>query len=292
MDWDDYRFFEALVQQGSVRGAAQKLGVNPSTVTRRLEHLEQALGLTLFKRSGTGIEITTSGVDVAQRVERIAREIAQLKESVKGRDQRVAGLIRVAVPESLGSELLLPHITRFASLYEDIDLELLRAPREDLVKLKLDVDVLLQLTDHPDEAMVGRPYARPRLAVYAASQSEAEATSAAESWVEWVAPGDLGRSVVKVRQGWFADLPVRLRSESVAWVREAIAAGAGIGVLPCSVGDTASDLQRLDHIADQPGPALWVLSHPYARSVTRVQLFLAYLRDLLSEPDPRYFFVD
>ncbi len=57
-DWDDYRYFAAVARNGSVRGAATRLGVNASTVTRRLDALEDRLGVMLFTRSQRGLQIT------------------------------------------------------------------------------------------------------------------------------------------------------------------------------------------------------------------------------------------
>ncbi|MEM7002720.1 MAG: LysR family transcriptional regulator [Pseudomonadota bacterium] len=290
MDWDDYRFFEALVRQGSVRGAAQHLGVNPSTVTRRLEHLEDALGLILFRRAGGGLQITTEGVDVAQRVEGIALEIRRLEETVKGRDQRLAGRVRVALPELLAESVLAARLASFAELYEEIQLEL-SVPRRGSVSrakdtaMNLDVDVILEFTDQPDETMVGRPHAGMMFGVYGSSTRPEQV----EGWVEWLAGDDMGRAVQAMQQRLFPGATVRLRCERLAWVARAIEQGVGLGILPCYLGDGYAGLQRLEHIEDQMGPQLWVLSHPYARSVQRLQIFLAYLRDVLSELDTEIF---
>ena len=81
MDWDDYRYFAALAEAGSVRGAANELGVNASTVTRRLESLETALGVSLFKRTGRGLNITTEGVEVAQRLDEVAKQLRRWRQT-------------------------------------------------------------------------------------------------------------------------------------------------------------------------------------------------------------------
>ena len=60
-NWDDYRFFTTLAQSGSVRASADRLGVNASTVTRRLDGLEGRLGVKLFVRSHAGLELTADG---------------------------------------------------------------------------------------------------------------------------------------------------------------------------------------------------------------------------------------
>ena len=99
MDWDDYKYFSALAATRSVRAAAEQLGVNPSTVSRRLEHFEQRLGVQLFTRSQRGLTITPEGAEVIARVNEIAADLGNIEGKLVGQDQRLSGLVRVVIPE-------------------------------------------------------------------------------------------------------------------------------------------------------------------------------------------------
>ncbi|NKC01387.1 MAG: LysR family transcriptional regulator [Pseudomonadales bacterium] len=281
MDWDDYRYFTAVVEHGSVRGAAKRLGVNPSTVTRRLDRLEGELAVSLFIRSPNGLIITTEGVEVAQRTEQIAHQFRIMESTVKGRDQRISGRIRMAVPDVLASRILLSEFPVFTELYPDIDLELI--PGYQNIDLQsAQADIVIRATNEPPESMIGRSYGPLALAAYATPAfQEKHKNLAAAAWVDWAGDTEVARSYDRLRQEFFANVKVAIRCDQIEMQRAAIVAGIGMGVLPCFVGDIDPDLVRLTAMPVQPGPELWILTHPASRSVRRIQVFLAFLRDTL-----------
>ena len=274
MDWDDYRYFSALAQNGSVRGAAKQLAVNPSTVTRRLEHLEDDLGVALFIRTGRAMKITTEGVEVAQRVDEISRQFRLLHASVKGKDKKLAGDIRISVPDILANSFLLGDLARFLDMYEEIELTVV--PSYQPVNDELDVDVRLSVTDDPPEWMVGRRLGRIGLAAYASKSAEKDS----DTWVSWATSPALLARYTELRHEYFAHTSRVLKCDQVEMQRSALRAGMGIGILPVFVGDADPDLARLEIMPVQESPSLWVLTHPNARSTRRIQVFLEYLREI------------
>lgn len=285
MDWDDYRIFAAVVAQGSVRGAAQTLGVNASTVTRRLDQLEAKLGVSLLIRSTRGLTITTEGVDVAQRVEAIDALINQLEIEVKGRDQRMSGRIRIALPDVLATHLLLPEFAGFTALYPDINLELLPGYQHiDLESAK--VDIAIRATNDPPETMVGRRIGPIAVGAYASGASDHAGFDAARikgaAWVDWADTSEVSARYAYLRDQYFPDVKVAIRCDQIEMQRAAILANIGIGILPCFVGDADRRLVRLDVMPVEVVADLWVLTHPASRSVRRIQVLLAFLRDTLA----------
>ena len=95
LDWDDLRFYLALVRHGSLSSAAKVLHVAQSTVGRRLNSLEASLGVRLLNRTPDGYVPTLAGLDVRAQAERLEAEALALERSVGGRDTRLAGLVRV-----------------------------------------------------------------------------------------------------------------------------------------------------------------------------------------------------
>ena len=285
MDWESYRYFAAIARTGSVRGAAQVLRVNPSTVTRRLEQLESELGVTLFSRSSRGLTITTEGVEVAQHVDEAARHFGLLESSLRGRDQRLSGAIRVAVPEVLAVHFLLEDLAPFAHMYPNVELELYPAYRgSDLTRR--DVDVVIAATDTPPEMMIGRQLTRLALAAYGSRDYVEEYLSgeAVEglAWVDWAGDGEVPDHYRKLRQRYFPEVRVHLRCDNVEMHRAALVASMGLGILPVFVGDAEARLQRLDLMPVVQSPLLWILTHPEQRSVRRLQIFLEYLREVFA----------
>jgi DNA-binding transcriptional LysR family regulator len=285
MDWDDYRIFAAVVAQGSVRGAAQALGVNASTVTRRLDHLEAKLGVSLLIRSTSGLTITTEGVDVAQRVEAIDTLIHQMEIDVKGRDQRMSGRIRIALPDVLATHLLLPELTGFTDLYPDINLELL--PGYQHIDLEsAEVDIAIRATNDPPETMVGRRIGPIAVGAYALGTSEKAPIDSAEikgvAWVDWADTSEVSARYAHLRDRYFPGVKVAIRCDQIEMQRAAILADIGIGILPCFVGDADRRLVRLKAMPVEVVSDLWILTHPASRSVRRIQVLLAFLRDTLA----------
>src|SRR5215207_9914687 len=124
-DWNNLRLVLAVARLGSLKGAAQALGVNHSTAFRRLGALEEALGVRLFERLPGGVyAATTAGERTAAAAERMETETATLDRDIVGRDHRLTGQLRVTSSETLAFQLLTTHIARFRGEHPGILVEL------------------------------------------------------------------------------------------------------------------------------------------------------------------------
>jgi DNA-binding transcriptional LysR family regulator len=97
IDWDDVRYFLAVARGGSVRPATERLGVNHSTVLRRIAQLEERLGARMFEKLPSGYRLTDAGEEVLEFAEQMEASSNQLEIRVFGRDQSVRGLLRVTL---------------------------------------------------------------------------------------------------------------------------------------------------------------------------------------------------
>jgi DNA-binding transcriptional LysR family regulator len=104
-DWDDLRFFLAVARSGSLSGAARHLGVNHSTVSRRLVAFEAQLDVRLFERSAGGYEPTAMGRQLLDSAQRMEEELATLDRKLLGQDTRLSGSLRIATAD-LGAPFL------------------------------------------------------------------------------------------------------------------------------------------------------------------------------------------
>ncbi len=285
MDWDDFRYFAAVARSGSVRGAAQQLGVNPSTVTRRLEALEARLGVLLFTRSAKGLTITVEGADVIAEVDAVGAQLAAIETSLKGRDQSLSGQIRVAVPDVLAVDFLLADLAPFAAAYPDIELQIFPA-HQNLDLRHGQLDVAIRATEAPPEDMIGRPLTKVALAAYGSKQYVAEHEvmlgHQRVAWVDWAAQGEVMDLYKALREQYFADARVHISCNQVFMQHACIRAHMGLGILPCYVGDADDSLLRLPHMPVQTGPTLWLLTHPDLRSARRVQVFMEFVREVFT----------
>jgi DNA-binding transcriptional LysR family regulator len=125
IDWDDVRYFLAVAREGSVRAAAGHIGVNHSTVLRRIAQLEERLGTHRFEKLPSGYRLTVAGEEVLELANQMAASSQQLETRVFGRDQSVRGLLRVTLTPPLATHLLMPDFADFARLHPDIEMDIL-----------------------------------------------------------------------------------------------------------------------------------------------------------------------
>jgi DNA-binding transcriptional LysR family regulator len=125
IDWDDIRYFLAVARGGSVRAAAERLGVNHSTVLRRIAQLEERLGVHMFEKLPSGYRLTAAGEEVLEFAGQVEASSHELETRVFGRDEGVRGLLRVTLAPPLATHLLMPDFADFARLHPDIEMDIL-----------------------------------------------------------------------------------------------------------------------------------------------------------------------
>jgi molybdenum-dependent DNA-binding transcriptional regulator ModE len=125
IDWDDVRYFLAVARGGSVRAAAERLGVNHATVLRRIAQLEERLGVHMFEKLPSGYRLTGAGEEVLEFADQMEASSHLLETRVFGRDQSVRGLLRVTLAPPLATHLLMPDFADFARLHPDIEMAIL-----------------------------------------------------------------------------------------------------------------------------------------------------------------------
>ena len=285
MMWDDFRYFAALARTGSVRGAAQLLGVNPSTVTRRLDALETDLGVLLFTRSATGLRITQEGAQIVEPVARVDTQLRDIETQLKGLDQRLQGQLRVAMPDVLAVDFLLADLAPFTEQYPGIDLHIM--PGYQNLDLRLgETDVVIRATESPPQDMIGRALTRVALAAYGSRRYVAEhevlADSSNAAWIDWARDGEVMALYREQQQAYFPDVRVHVRCDQIFMQHACIRAHMGIGILPCFVGEQDDLLMRLPHMPVNTGPNLWLLTHPDLRGSRRVAVFMEFIREVFT----------
>src|SRR6195952_6067323 len=124
IDWDDIRYFLAVARGGSVRAAAELLGVNHSTVLRRIAQLEERLGVHMFEKLPSGYRLTATGEEVLEFADQMEASSPLLETRVFGRDQSARGLLRVTLPPFLATHLFMPDLSDFARLHPEIEIEI------------------------------------------------------------------------------------------------------------------------------------------------------------------------
>lgn len=123
-NWDDLRVFLALAREGSLTGAARRLGAGVATVSRRIERFEAALGLPLFLRHQSGYSLTDQGAALLPRAEAAEEALAGLRQEAGAQD-RIQGHVRIASIESLITPLLVRALAPLLATHPGLDVEIL-----------------------------------------------------------------------------------------------------------------------------------------------------------------------
>lgn len=235
-DWDDLRIFIAAARAGSLGGAAVRLGVDAATVGRRVARLESTLKSTLVVRSTTGLQLTAAGaqlLDMGLEAESAMEAAARVTQS-----DTLAGVVRISASEGFGVSIVAPALPALRRTSPGLRIEL-AATSGFLSPTRREVDMAITLAAPDAARLIVEPLTPYQLALYASPDHLAQ--HGAPRTVDDLAAFDIVgyiddliyapelRYLDEVRPG----LTPHVASSSIRAQKEIIAAGGGIGVLPC-----------------------------------------------------------
>lgn len=288
-NWDDLRYLLAVARHGSLSAAARALGVNHSTVLRRVTALELAMGVQLFDKLPGGYVLTAAGDEMHRVARRMEEELAAANRLLSGRDAQLRGTVRVTTVDIIALHVLPRHLAAFHDRYPDLRVDLMTAEAS-LSLTRREADVAIRSTNRPPDNLVGRAVSELAFAVYGADRYLARAGGAVEEPAahRWV---DLDESFAHTAIGlWlkrtYPEARVVQRVNSVALAVEAVRAGAGLGLLPCGLAGRDPALRRLAPPVPGIGTALWLLTHEDLRHMGRVRAFLDFMATAFAEERP------
>jgi DNA-binding transcriptional LysR family regulator len=300
IDWDDVRFFLAIHRHGTLAGAASALGLDATTVGRRLARLEQTVDARLFDRTARGYVATAAGARILPRAEAIEREMLAAVRDVEGEDHRMAGHVRMAATEMLATRFIAPHLPAFHAACPEIRLELLCAAR-DVDLGRREADIALRLArPHQDDLIVRKLFVI-ELALYAAgSYLAARGTpriGESDGFAGHRFIAFAGTRAFRRENEWIdehtAGADIALRSDSVSSIMSAAIAGVGIALLPCKVADDEAGLVRVPLPSDPTTPfvgpdprVVWQAVHRDLIGTARIRAVLDFLGRVLAVADP------
>nr|WP_246395669.1 LysR family transcriptional regulator [Gluconacetobacter tumulisoli] len=287
IDWNDVRYFLAVARGGSVRSAAGHLGVNHSTVLRRIAQLEEQLGTQLFEKRPAGYRLTAAGEEVLEFANQMETSSHQLETRVFGRDQSVRGLLRVTLPPFLATHLLMPDLADFARMYPDIEMEILPTGAvANLTNREADVAIRIVLdreTLPPN--LHGLPGPELSSAIYMSRDRLAACRAGVADPVRWIVINTDGLP------GWAREAEVRttgtpFRTPDAEAQIAATRQGIGMTKLPCFVGDADPLLARVPGTGLHGHGTLWLLTQGETRRTKRVRLFTEFVSRRLATHAP------
>jgi DNA-binding transcriptional LysR family regulator len=249
-DWNDLRHFLAVARSGSTIAAARELGVNQSTVHRRLAELERAIGGELFARTPTGYRLNDFGQSMIAQARDVEHAITMFANAARAADVRNAELIRLTCPEPIIGRITHSGLLdRFHAKYPHLKIEFVMSDRYLDLK-KGDADVALRSGDNADSDLVGRKIADSLWALYASARYIDE-HGRPERFEDLRGRAFVGfdESMSGHRSSqWLASVPearIVARNNSVLGLIYAAKSGIGLAPLPTAIGDSEPDLIRV-----------------------------------------------
>jgi len=273
MDWDDVRVLLALLRARNLHEAARRMGVDRSTISRRLASLEKKVRTPLFLRTRDGLRPNAVAERLRPHAEAMELEAAALARAAQeDGEERPAGPVRVATTELMGGFLVAAGLLDLAS--SDVVVELLAGNRQvDLLRGEADVAVRVAPVRHASLRV--RCLARVAVGLFASpSYLRTHAplgSTRALAGHEVLLPSDDLEGLPEAR--WLAarsDVRVAFRSSSMLALLAAAAAGRGLVPLPLPVGERERGLTCAVVMAEVPRRAVWLVTRAGATSPVRL----------------------
>jgi DNA-binding transcriptional LysR family regulator len=268
MEWNDLRVVLAVSREGTLSGAARRLGVTHSTVFRRLGTIEEQIEARLFERFRDGYVPTPAGETAAAAAARLEVEVLTLERRLSGQDLRPSGVVRITTTDTLGT-ILMRHLPAMRALHPEIQLE-----------IAISNAMAIRPTHEPPEILVGRRVANIAHAIYGSRAYLSRHQGKDLSDHDWIALDDalastaIGRWIHENLRG----ARTTCRVDALPALRDAALAGLGLALLPCYLGDAAPGLRRLaQKPITEPQSALWLLTHDDLRRTARIRATLDFL---------------
>jgi DNA-binding transcriptional LysR family regulator len=287
-DWNDLKTFLAVAREGSTLGAAKVLGVNQTTVARRIEALEAAVGMRLFERGQAGTRLTEAGQELMAEAEQMEKAAAGFANRVAERQRGLAGTLRITSTEIMANLGITPGLARFRELHPDLKVEV------NITDLPLDLeageaDIAIRTGVRlTDSDLVARKIAEFDFGLYASR--------------DYLLRRGLPRSIEDLRRhDVIAGEGTRLPLPGMAWVLgqlpglepaarvnatthllHALKAGLGVAPYGCIVADLEPDLIRCLPIPP-PRPAVWMVTRADMKDAPRVRAFTDFFLPFIEQ---------
>jgi DNA-binding transcriptional LysR family regulator len=278
-DWDDLRLFLAAARAGSLTGAAARLGIDAATVGRRIARLETATRSTLMVRSPRGLELTAAGTRLLGHAS--AAEMT-MNAALEGTGEAASGIVRISVSEGFGTEIIAPALPDLRRTRPGLQVELAANPGF-LSPATREVDIAVTLSPPGESRLLVEPLTDYRLALYA-SPAFIERHGEPRNVVALTGVDVIGYvdDLIYAPELRYLDeigLTTRpvLASSSIRAQQAMIAAGGGVGVLPCFL---AQGLTRICRREVNLTRRFWIGAHRDIADTARIKAVRGWISRL------------
>jgi len=288
MDWSALKDFVAVVETGSLSGAARHLKTSQPTVGRRIEQLEQQLDTILFNRSAQGLVLTETGEQILENARRMEEESLAIERMARGANQQIEGTVRISLTECLGVHWLSDKLPEFHTRFPTLRLEVnVNNCNVNLLKREADIAVRMARPKQPD--LVTRRAGELRFGLYGSHEylkQHGKPTQFSHIRNHYHIGHDqeiTDYPVIRRFERLFRTGHVVYRSNSHTGQLEATANGLGLGILACFYADRDSRLYRvltneIDYSLD-----VWLVTHTEIAKNVRIRTVFDFLGEELEK---------
>ena len=239
-EWSDLKYFLELARTEKLSEVALRFGVEHTTVSRRIDRLEEALGVSLFDRSRRGYSTTDAGRNLITHAEAIERSVLAAVDESNSVFELVAGKVRIGCPEGFGAWVIAPRLNMLYEAHPDLEVEL-HAQHMFPSIINREVDILMTLEPPQSGRYVVSRLVEVEFCLYGSKKYltshkpiNASRDLSGHKFVDYAQNQllrDQLRTLEKLEK--LEEAPRRVfTSTSIPAIREAMDAGVGLGLLP------------------------------------------------------------
>jgi DNA-binding transcriptional LysR family regulator len=282
MDWSSLRDFLLLAEQGSISRAAQRLEVSQPALSRRLQQLEEQLGVSLFLRGPRGLQLTAAGQRVRTIAERMSGLASEVEEAAREGHDPVSGVVRISAPEAgLGTDWLPRSLLPLRKEHPDLALEI-QIENQVVDLARGAADIAIRLVRPIDPVLTARRVTKIGWGLFAARQYLEKRPSLGS-------PSDLAQHDLLLYEQSFSTRQrnwlerhgllgrIALRSNNMDALIRATRAGWGVALLPLKVAESDVQLRRVLPTLDLVSMQLWLATAADLRKSPRIRTVFQFL---------------
>lgn len=286
-DWNRARAFLVSAEEGSFSAAARALGMSQPTIGRQVSALEDELGVALFERIGSALELTAAGVDLIEHVRAMSDAATRLSLVATGQSLALEGSVCITASELIAAYLLPPILARLRLQHPGIEIEIVASNAvRDLRRREADIAIRNFKPTQPDLVArkigdrVARPYATPAYLARIGNPTRISDLGRAEFFgfdrTEMMI-GHLSRLGVPVTTRNF---PVVTENHLVQW--ELAKQGVGICFVMDEVGDAEPRVRRVTADFPELPVPIWLAAHRELLTSRRIRMVFDLLASELA----------
>jgi DNA-binding transcriptional LysR family regulator len=281
VDWNALKSFLAIAEQESLSGAAASLGVNHSTMFRRLQGFEQELGGRLFERLNNRYVLTPMGDDLLVYARQASGLFDDIERSLVGKDIQPSGVVKITAPYNLATHYLPQALAEFRLSYPSIEIELLSSNQMVNMNSRL-ADIALRVCDKPPEHLVGRTVASIPWGIFTSVDMLPAIEKESELYPDHLVGHKLiGAAGLMQNLSVFSWLEkhyasqIEVRCDELTAMSYFAQAQQGLAFLP--LDQAREGIEQVGRLPETFNSNLWILLHPDLRKVERVRLVMDHL---------------